>query len=116
MGLNLDVPILPEEIIPADMPEYFDTECFVYWKKIIEELTDPTYVSRTHGNTGTHDKGCRGPLCRKGYREHPRRKKAMSGYAPREQRIYDPIIEYYALIAKKRIKETQSEILKELTA
>lgn len=116
MEMNLDAPDLPSEIIPVDMPEYFETECFVYWRKIVEELRDPTYINRTHGNTGTHDKGCRGPLCRKGYREHPRRKKAISAYAPREQRIFDPIIEYYALIAKKRIKEIQYELARELSA
>lgn len=115
--LMLPFPFVPTELKPVDVPVDFGQQCEILWAMVLDELLDPDYRSRQHHNTGTHDKGCRGLLCQKSYREHPRRKTPVtfSGYTPREQRIYDPILELYHTVAKHRIRTYQQVIYKELS-
>lgn len=112
------IPTMPGELMPlfSSRPKDFDLQTAMLWEMVLDELLDDEFLTRQHHNTGTHDKGCRGPLCRKAYREHPRRHtpKGFSGYTPREERIYDPILEFFHTIAKHRIRSYQRELYKEL--
>lgn len=40
--------------------------------EIIAELSDPKFITRTHGSRGTHNDGCKGPMCRKANRDRMR--------------------------------------------
>lgn len=55
---------------------------------LYREVIDPRYMTRTHGNVSTSNRGCKGPLCRRAARENRealRRKQAES-----EGREYKP--------------------------
>lgn len=84
------------------------------WVNICSELSDSSYQGRSH-NAGTYEKGCRGPVCRKANREHYRRN-ATAGVLIHalDDRIYDPVVEYFHTVVKYRIRAAQQEILKEL--
>lgn len=112
LDFNYSCPEIPDEIMPTQSLRemiYFSDECEALWKEIIIEVTDPDYVRRSHHNAGTYDAGCRGPLCRKSYREHPKRKLPMDvgRMTPREERIFDPIMEYFHTVMKHRVKQHQ---------
>lgn len=40
--------------------------------EIVDELSDPEYLGRIHGQYSAHSKGCGGPLCRKYNRDKVR--------------------------------------------
>lgn len=108
--LDLTVPTVPAELIPTLMPpEHFINECDKLWEEICVEVLDSEFISRRHDNTGTYDRGCRGPLCKKSYREHPRRRAPLElgDLAPRWERAFDPVLEYFHTVLKHRIKQYQ---------
>lgn len=97
----------------ADLTYHF--RCEELWLEVVEEVLDPDYTKRAHHNVGTYDQGCRGPLCRKALREHPRRKSPAGGALQlREERIYDPVLEYFHIVIKYRVRTAQQEILSNL--
>ena len=115
MNFERDCPMIPDEIV-ADMdslPQYFFDVCGSMWTDVLTEMLDADYRNRSHHNVSTYDSGCRGPLCRKAHREHPRRKAPVSVNL-REERVYDPVIEYFHVVVKHRIRTAQQELLKEL--
>lgn len=116
MTFDRDMPQIPTELVPDVLPINWSDEIENIWTQVLAELTDAEYITRSHHSAGTHDKGCRGPLCRKAYREHPRRKTpaGLSGYSPREERIYDPVMDFFHLIIRYRIKNFQRQLYKEL--
>jgi hypothetical protein len=112
--LNKTKPALPGELLQFPLDDIdildFPRQLEVLWNEIIEELYDPRWVTRSHNSTGTYDKGCRGPLCRKSVRENARRKSdredTMTELA---YRYLDPIMEYYHLVAKLRLNNYRRE-------
>jgi hypothetical protein len=118
MSLDTTTPGVPFDIfqLTDDEPDLtFGLRCDELWSEIMNELLDQRFYKRAHHNTGTYDQGCRGPLCRKALREHSRRKApAETTLLVNEDRIYDPILEYFHTIMKFRIKRYQQEILKEV--
>jgi hypothetical protein len=118
MYLDKTIPEIPQPIfsLALDDPDLtFHMRCEELWREVIEELCDDTYARRAHHNNGTYDQGCRGPLCRKALRDHSRRK-SPSGLAliVREERVYDPVLEYFHTVMKFRIKNYQTQILEEI--
>ena len=118
MNLDRMCPQVPDELVEARG----DISLMVYfscvqeaWEQVLAEVMDQEYIRRSHHNVGTYDQGCRGPLCRKAQREHPRRKSPAGVTTQlREERIYDPVIEYFHVVVKHRIRTAQQELLKEL--
>lgn len=116
--LNKSQPSVPFEIysLAVDDPDLtYNLRCEELWLDVVNEICNPTFVNRSHHNVGTYDQGCRGPLCKKAHREHPKRKSPIS---PRirfhEERIYDPVLEYFHTVIKHRVKNYQQEIYKQL--
>ena len=115
MNLDKDCPMIPEDLL-VDMdslPEYYFDVCGSLWTDVLTEMLDQDYRTRSHHNASTYGAGWRGPLCRKALREHPRRKSPVSVNL-REERVYDPVIEYFHVVVKHRIRTAQQELLKEL--
>lgn len=115
---DLSCPALPDEIfgLSTAAPDLtYHDRCEELWSEIVTEILDPDYLKRAHHNTGTYDIGCRGPLCRKAQREHPRRKSPVGNVIMlREERVYDPVIEYFHVVMKYRVRSAQQALLKEL--
>lgn len=118
--LDLSVPEVPSAIFNVatdDADLSYHLRCDELWEEVVQEVRDEIYLKRAHHNVGTYDQGCRGPLCRKALREHPRRKTpAGTVLQLREERIYDPVLEYFHVVIKHRVRAAQQEILKELQA
>jgi len=111
-------PEIPYDIfsLSCEEPDLTYTQrCDQLWKEICYELKNEKFLSRSHHNVGTYDQGCRGPLCRKALREHPRRK-PVHGVAQqvRDERVYDPVLDYFHTVLKHRIRKYQQELLQEL--
>lgn len=116
--IDLNYPGVPPEIfnLAGEDPDLtYDLRCQELWVEVYTEVLDHEYLKRGHHNVGTYDQGCRGPLCRKALREHPRRR-GTSGtlIQVREERIYDPVLEYFHTVTKHRVRITQQNILKDL--
>lgn len=109
-------PHVPSELIPSDLPKDWQAECRTLWEDVIKELCDEPYLSRSHHNVGTYDQGCRGPLCRKAHREHPKRRKPneLPSRPDRPERAFDPVLEFYHTVAKLRLREYRSSIMMHL--
>lgn len=118
MNLDDTCPQVPSEIFNVALDDAdltYEMRCQELWKEVCEEVLDPEFRKRAHHNVGTYDQGCHGPLCRKALREHPRRKSpAGTALQLREERIYDPVLEYFHTVIKHRIRAVQQEILQEL--
>lgn len=120
MTVDRSIPEVPKAIFDvalddADLTYHF--RCEELWLEVCDEVLDMDFMRRSHHNVGTYDQGCRGPLCRKALREHPRRKSpAGTTLQLREERIYDPVLEYFHVVIKHRVRAAQQEILKELGA
>lgn len=116
--LNRTCPPVPEDIFNVaaeDADLTYHDHCDELWLEVCTEVMDPDYTTRTHHNISTYDVGCRGPLCRKAYREHPRRKSpTISPLQQREERVYDPVLEYFHTVIKYRVRAAQQEILNQL--
>lgn len=117
--INQAMPMIPFDIfsLALDDPDLtFHMRCEELWGDVVTELLDPEYRNRSHHNVGTYDQGCRGHLCRKALREHPRRK-AVHGVSLqiREERIYDPVLDYFHAVMKHRVRKYQQELLKEIS-
>ena len=118
-ALDRSVPVVPLEIFSLALEDpdlTYSDRCNEIWEDVCNELTDPSFISRSHHNVGTYDAGCKGPLCRKAHREHPRRR-SPSGVLiqVREERIYDPVLEYFHTVMKHRIRKQQTLLLKEIS-
>lgn len=115
MRLDLTTPEVPRAIFNVALDDAdltYHVRCEELWREVFEEVLDATYTKRAHHNVGTYDQGCRGPLCRKALREHPRRKSpAGTTLQLREERIYDPVLEYFHVVIKHRVRAAQQEIL-----
>lgn len=111
MSLDLTAPGVPVELMPPYPLANFADEARALWDEVCEEVLDEKYLTRHHSNTGTYDQGCRGPLCKKAYREHPRRRAPLEPgtLAPRYERAFDPIVEYFHTVIKNRVKRFQNE-------
>lgn len=112
LAFNYEIPEVPDELVPdwyPEEPEKFNQEILTAWKEVCEEVLDTDYLTRRHGNAGTYDQGCRGPMCRKSYREHPRRQRpiGIGKLTPRYERAFDPILEYFHTVIRHRIKMHQ---------
>lgn len=120
MNLTVDLkcPDIPRDIFDLSLDDAdltYNLRCAELWDEVSAEVLNQEYFKRSHQNVGTYDKGCRGPLCRKALREHPRRKSPAGGaLLLREERVYDPVLEYFHVVIKHRIRLVQQSILKEL--
>jgi hypothetical protein len=117
MILNRAYPEIPTSIFDVtdgDADLTYHLRCEEIWLEVVEEVLDPDYVTRSHHNVGTYDCGCRGPLCRKALREHPRRKGPAVTVTLREEAIYDPVLEYFHTVIKHRVRTVQQGILSQL--
>jgi len=116
--IDLTCPAVPRDIFDVAMDDAdltYNLRCEELWNEVLAEVRDENYLKRAHHNIGTYDQGCRGPLCRKALREHPRRKSpAGNALQLREERIYDPVLEYYHVVVKYRIRVAQQALLKTL--
>lgn len=116
--LDHRIPEVPIEIYSLSMEDpdlTYHLRCKELWEEVCNELVDPEYRNRAH-NASTYDSGCRGPLCRKAHREHPRRKSSHGiPLQVREERIYDPVLDYFHTVMKHRIRKYQQELLKEIS-
>lgn len=111
MSLDITICEIPDELFSDAMDHHYLSEL---WAQICEELSETKYLGRSH-NAGTYERGCHGPVCRKANREHTRRK-ATAGVLihAQDDRIYDPVVEFFYTVLKYRIRAAQQEILKEL--
>jgi len=118
MSIELAMPEIPSDIFNAaleDQDLFYHDRCRELWQEVIEEVMEEEYSGRQHHNTGTYNQGCRGPLCRKANREHPRRNTtAPTPLQLRDERVYDPVLEYFNVIIRHRVRTAQQTILKEL--
>lgn len=118
MNIDTTCPNVPSEIFDLAREEVdltYHLRCEELWRDVMDEVLDHDFFKRSHHNVGTYDQGCRGPLCRKALREHPRRKSpAGTALQLREERIYDPVLEYFHVVMKHRVRVAQQSILKEL--
>lgn len=118
MNIDLIMPDVPRAIFDVaqeDADLSYNMRCEELWSEVVSEVLDHSYIKRSHHNVGTYDQGCRGPLCRKALREHPRRKSpAGTALQLREERIYDPVLEYFHVVVKHRVRVAQQHILREL--
>ena len=114
----MTTPEIPEAIFNLandDADLFYHEHCADLWVQVVNELEDAEYRTRSHHNAGTYNQGCRGPLCRKANREHPRRKTPeVSPAQLRDERVYDPVLEYFHIVFKHRIRTAQNELLKEV--
>lgn len=112
------MPDVPREIFDLALEDAdltYHMRCEELWSEVVTEVLDRDYIKRAHQNVGTYDQGCRGPLCRKALREHPRRKTpAGTVLQLREERIYDPVLEYFYVVVKHRVRVAQQNILANL--
>lgn len=110
-----EVPFAIFSLATEDPDLTYHLRCEELWKEVVVEVCDSDYTTRSHHNVGTYDVGCRGPLCRKAHREHPRRK-APYGVTMqvKEERIYDPVLEFFHTVMKHRVRKYQQDLLKEL--
>ncbi|SRR6266540_1728715 len=117
-ALDLTTPDIPLDIFNLSLEDAdltYHLRCQELWVEVYEEVMDSDYSGRQHHTTGTYDVGCQGILCRKAVRDNPRRKiKSVTPYQIREDRIYDPVIEYFHIVIKHRIRTLQQKILKEI--
>lgn len=105
---NEKMPGLPVEIIRYIEDRGGDiSDLRGLWSAVLLEVTDDDYLHRSHHNVGTYDAGCRGALCTKALREHPKRKRPdqPNERAERMERAYDPVLEYFFTVAKFRLRE-----------
>lgn len=109
------MPTIPHDIFNLALDDAdlsYNMRCEELWTEVVEEVLNREYIKRAHQNVGTYDQGCRGPLCRKALREHPRRKSpAGTALQLREERIYDPVLEYFYVVMKHRVRAAQQAIL-----
>jgi hypothetical protein len=117
--LDLSVPNVPFDIFSLALEDpdlTYAMRCAEIWQDVCDEVLGEKFKARSHHNVGTYDAGCKGPLCRKAHREHPKRR-SPSGILTqvREERIYDPVLEYFHTILKHRIRKQQSTLLKEIS-
>lgn len=112
------IPEVPQTVfsLALDDPDLtFHLRCEELWAEVVEEVCDEAYTRRAHHNTSTYDIGCRGPLCRKALREHSRRKSPTVTPLPvREDRIYDPVLEFFHTVIKFRIRNHQQKIMEDI--
>lgn len=114
-ALDQTMPIVPFEIYSLSIEDpdlTYHMRCEELWEEVCKELLDPEFMTRSHHNVGTYNEKCRGPLCRKAHREHPRRRTTLVPVQVREERIYDPVLDYFHTVMKHRIKRYQIELLK----
>lgn len=110
-----DVPMDIFSLSQEDADLSYHLRCEELWTEVCEEILDQRFMKRSHHNVGTYDQDCRGPLCRKALREHPRRKSpAGTALSLREERIFDPVLEYFHVVMKHRVRIAQQEILRDL--
>lgn len=116
--INEDYPGVPRAIFDLateDADLTYDMRCQEIWTEILVEILENDYINRSHHNVGTYDIGCRGPLCRKALREHPRRRSpTRQPLIMREERIFDPVLDYFHVVAKNRLTIARNTILQEL--
>lgn len=118
-SIDLAIPDIPYTIFSLateDADLTYHMRCVELWESVCQEVMNIDYMSRQHHNAGTYDKGCRGPLCRKALREHPRRR-SPSGVLIQvhEERIYDPVLEYFHTVIKHRVRTQQTALLKQIS-
>jgi hypothetical protein len=117
MDLANTHPPIPDEIFQLSLEEAdlaYGERCQELWDEVIMEVLDPHLMTRSHHKVSTYDAGCRGPLCRKAHREHPRRKKPTpTPLALREERIYDPVLEYFFTVMKYRLRAAEQHMIRE---
>jgi hypothetical protein len=120
MTLDTSCPEVPTDIFNVALDDAdltYTLRCEELWSEVVIEVLDREFTKRAHHNVGTYDQGCHGPLCRKALREHPRRKSpAGTALQLREERIYDPVLEYFHTVIKHRVRAAQQALLKELNA
>lgn len=118
LSVDLNCPEIPLAIFNLALEDAdltYNDRCSELWNEVILEVLDHEYLKRSHHNVGTYDQGCRGPLCRKALREHPRRKAGnSSAYQLREERLFDPVLEYFHVIIKHRVRTARQSILANL--
>lgn len=115
--MNLQIaPHIPAELIPVPLPDDWAVMCRQLWNDTIKELCDEIYLTRSHHNVGTYDQGCRGPLCRKAHREHPKRRKPndLPTRSALPERAFDPVLEFYHTVAKLRLRTVRAQLLTRL--
>lgn len=118
IALDRTIPAIPTEIIKLTEESGLSLDaqrCVTLWDDVVAEYIDPDFKTRAHHNTGTYDKGCRGPLCTKALRENAARSKALSKVLNlNEERAYDPVMDFFHTIVKYRIRAAQQKILNDL--
>jgi hypothetical protein len=103
-------PVVPFDLLPKSFPDDFELECKKLWEEVVEEMTDEDYYWQAHYKKSTFESGCRGPVCSKYIRDASRSRPRSTGlHRFREVRIYDPIIDFYKIVALKRVSELKWE-------
>lgn len=107
-------PSIPFDLLPKTFPEGWDERVQQLWTDICTELLDETYDGMQHYKRHTYDAGCRGPLCQKFVRDSSRSRPRSNGtYRPRPDRAYDPIIDYFKIVALKKMDERRMQLIAE---
>lgn len=114
MTERLAYPSLPFDLHPPKYPEGWETRVKELWDEVCLEILDPEYLSMQHYKRHTYDSGCRGPLCLKFVRDSSRSRPRSNGsYKPRPDRAYDPVIDYYKIVALKKLDEQRQQLINE---
>lgn len=118
MSMDLSMPGVPVEIFNIALDDadlFYHDRCGELWQEVLSEVLDENFNTRQHHNVGTYNQGCRGPLCRKANREHPRRKSSAGTVTQlREERVYDPVLEYFNVVVRHRVRVAQQLMLRDL--
>lgn len=108
-------PTIPFELLPRHFPPDWNQRVDELWDEVRAEFADETHYWQAHYKRHTYDSGCRGPMCRKFVRDASRsRPRSNSMYPPREDRVYDPIIDFYRIVATKMLTEEHLRIQEQL--
>lgn len=112
---QFSIPAIPFELLPKEFPPDWEARIARLWEHILLEFADEDYYWQSHYKRNTYDNGCRGPMCRKFVRDASRsRPRSNSIYPPREDRIYDPIIDFFKIVATKLVTEEHLRIQEQL--
>ncbi len=111
----MQMPTIPFELYPHEFPEDWSERTAELWEEILAELADDSYYWQAHYKRNTYDNGCRGPLCKKIVRDASRSRPRSAGmYPPRHDRVYDPVIDFFRIVALKLVTEEHLRIQHQL--
>lgn len=115
MDLDSTRPDIPKSIFPEPLSDWSIVEDL--WAQVWNEVQQPEFANRSHGTVGTYQAGCHGILCRRSHGEHRlRRRGSFLNQGTSLESYYDPIAEFFGIVAKYRIRAYKRHLLDRIKA